>query len=146
MRVPCSNWPALTLLPWLCAACLHPHGTSQPVGDGGDRLLITEERIARSGALNAWEALKRLAPQFRYGEKRDGRPTSLERRGRSSILLDDAPRVFVDGADVVDFRTLTQIPASTVLSIEILGGIEGTTYYGSNAVGGVILIRTKNGS
>ncbi len=55
-------------------------------------------------------------------------------------------RVFVDGADVVDFRSLTQIPASTILSIEILSGIEGTTYYGSNAVSGVILIRTKNGS
>jgi len=146
MRVLLRTWPALVPLVWLCAACLHPRGTSQPVGDAGDRILITEERIARSGALNAWEALKRLAPQFRYGEKRDGRPTSLERRGRSSILLDDAPRVFVDGADVVDFRSLTQIPASTILSIEILGGIEGTTYYGSNAVSGVILIRTKNGS
>ena len=146
MRVPCRGWPSLLPLFWLCAACLHPHPASGPVGDDGDRILITEERIARSGALNAWEALKRLAPQFRYGEKRDGRPTSLERRGRSSILLDDAPRVFVDGADVVDFRSLTQIPASTILSIEILGGIEGTTYYGSNAVSGVILIHTKNGS
>jgi outer membrane cobalamin receptor len=146
MRVLLRTWPAFMPLLWLCAACLHPHGTSQPVGDDGDRILITEERIARSGALNAWEALKRLAPQFRYGEKRDGRPTSLERRGRSSILLDDAPRVFVDGTDVADFRSLTQIPASTILLIEILGAIEGTTYYGSNAVSGVILIRTKNGS
>ncbi len=146
MRISCRKWPALLPLLGLCAACLHPHGTSQRVGDDADRILITEERIARSGALNAWEALKRLAPQFRYSERRDGRPTGLERRGRSSILLDDAPRVFVDGADVVDFRSLTQIPASTILSIEILSGIEGTTYYGSNAVSGVILIRTKNGS
>ena len=34
----------------------------------------------------------------------------------------------------------------SLTDLEILGGIEGTTYYGSNAVSGVILIRTKNGS
>jgi outer membrane cobalamin receptor len=41
---------------------------------------------------------------------------------------------------------LIQVPATTLASIEILGSIDGTTYYGSNAVGGVILIHTKNGS
>ena len=130
----------------VCAGCLHARPASAPGNNDRDRILITEAQIERSGALNAWEALKRLAPQFRYSEKRDGQPTQLGRRGRSSILLNDAPRVFVDGADVVDFRSLAQIPASTIFSIEILNGIEGTTYYGSNAVSGVILIRTKNGS
>jgi outer membrane cobalamin receptor len=140
-----SDWrPGVAAL-WLCTACLHPHAASQPVGNGGDRLVLTEEMITRSGAPNAWEVLKRLAPQFRYSERR-GQPTTLERRGRSSILLNDAPRVFLDGADVVDFRSLAQIPASTIFSIEILNAIEGTTYYGSNAVSGVILVRTKNGS
>jgi outer membrane cobalamin receptor len=131
---------------YFCTACLHLRPASAPASSGGERILITGTQIERSGALNAWEALKRLAPQFRYSEKRDGQPTQLERRGRSSILLNDAPRVFVDGADVADFRSLAQIPASTIFSIEILNGIDGTTYYGSNAVSGVILIRTKNGS
>jgi outer membrane cobalamin receptor len=129
----------------VCAACLHPHPTSEPVRDDGTRILISQRQIERCGALNAWEALKRLAPQFRYSERRNGEPTQLERRGRSSILLNDAPRLFLDGVEVVDFRSLAQIPASTILSIEILTGIEGTTYYGSNAVSGVILIRTKSG-
>jgi outer membrane cobalamin receptor len=139
------RWLASFAMPWLCAACLHLRPASPSAGPDGDRILITEEKITHSGALNAWEVLKRLAPQFRYSERR-GQPTNLERRGRSSILLSDAPRVFLDGADVVDFRSLTQIPASTIFSIEILNGIEGTTYYGSNAVSGVILVRTKNGS
>jgi len=45
-----------------------------------------------------------------------------------------------------DFRTLQQLSAATIESIEVLNGIDGTTYYGSNAVSGVILIRTKDGS
>jgi len=146
MPVRPSRLALVTSLALGAAGCrtFHPARTA-PQGDRTGTL-ISQEMIERSGAMNAWEALKRLAPQFRYSEKRDGQPTQLERRGRSSILLNDAPRVFVDGADVVDFRSLTQIPASTIFSIEILNGIEGTTYYGSNGVSGVILIRTKNGS
>src|SRR5258708_20713304 len=144
-RMPDRRWLASLAMPWLCTACLHLRPASPSAGPDGDRILITEEKITHSGALNAWEVLKRLAPQFRYSERR-GQPTNLERRGRSSILLSDAPRVFLDGADVVDFRSLTQIPASTIFSIEILSGIEGTTYYGSNAVSGGNLVRTQNGS
>ncbi len=102
--------------------------------------------IERSGGQTAWEVLKREAPQLAYREKRNGQPTGLERRGRSSFVLNDAPMLFVDGVRMVDFRSLEQIAASTLFSIEILTGIEGTTYYGTDAVGGVILVRTKNGS
>ena len=96
------------------------------------------------GALTAWDALKRLAPQFTFRENRNGQPSRLERRGQSSILLNDAPLVFMDGAELSDFHSLNQIPASTLFSIEILNSIEGTSYYGSNAVSGVILFKTKN--
>ena len=70
----------------------------------------------------------------------------MGRRGRSSIVLKEAPLVFVDGVQLVDFRSLQQIPATTLYSIEILNAIDGTTYYGSNASTGVILVHTKNGS
>src|SRR5260370_17895465 len=144
-RLPDRRWLAWLAMPWLRTGCLHLRPASPSAGPDGDRILITEEKITHSGALNAWEVLKRLAPQFRYSERR-GQPTNLERRGRSSILLSDAPRVFLDGADVVDFRSLTQVPASTIFSIEILSGTEGTPYSGSNAVRGVFLVLTNNDS
>jgi len=134
-----SRLTSLVLL--LLAAC-HPHAA--PPSPSADHIVITQAQIERSGARTAWEALKRLAPQFTFRENRNGQPGSLERRGRSSILLSDAPLVFVDGAELADFRSLNQIPASTLLSIEILNGIEGTSYYGSNAVSGVILFKTKS--
>jgi len=54
--------------------------------------------------------------------------------------------LFIDGIRTVDFRALEYIPAKSIFRIDILNGIEGTTYYGTNAVGGVILVQTKNGS
>ena|SRR5437660_1151600 len=134
--------PALSLLVAALVGC-HPHAIPATVPDGG-HTVITEAQIERSGARTAWEALKRLAPQFTFRENRNGQPSTLERRGRTSILLNDAPLVFMDGAELPDFRSLNQIPASTLFSIEILNGIEGTSYYGSNAVSGVILLRTKS--
>ncbi len=138
--VPRQRSLVLLLLP-LLTAC-HPHAAT--VAPSSDHVVITQAQIERSGARNAWEALKRLAPQFTFRENRNGQPGGLERRGRSSIVLNDAPLVFVDGAELADFRSLNQIPASTLLSIEILNGIEGTSYYGSNAVSGVILFKTKS--
>jgi outer membrane cobalamin receptor len=141
-------WSRLPLFYGLAflGACAHMHGTRDTVPSSGDRILITQEQIARSGASNAWEALKRNAPQLTYREGRNGQPTVLERRGRSSLLLSDAPLLFVDGVQLPDFRNLQSIPAAQLASIEILDGVDGTTYYGTGAEGGVILIRTKNGS
>jgi outer membrane cobalamin receptor len=123
---------------------LHPAGVVPDTA--GSRILITEAMIARSGGQTAWEVLRREVPQFAYRENRSGQATGMERRGPSSFLLNDAPMLIVDGARNVDFRSLQQIPASTLFSIEVLTGIEGTTYYGTDAVGGVILIRTKSGT
>jgi len=121
------------------------HGTQTVPRNDGDRIFITASEIQRSGSMTAWEALRKLVPQLTYAEKKSGQPSKLERRGQSSFLLNDAPLVFLDGVRLPDFRTLQQVSATTIESIEVLNGIDGTTYYGSNAVSGVILIRTKNG-
>ena len=122
------------------------HATRNVPSNDGDRIFITADQIERSGSTTAWEALRKLVPQLTYGEKKSGQPSKLERRGQSSFLLSDAPLVFLDGVRLPDFRNLQQLSATTIESIEVLNGIDGTTYYGSNAVSGVILIRTKNGS
>ena len=113
--------------------------------NGSERILITEAMIARSGGQTAWEVLRREVPQMSYGENRNRQATGMERRGRSSILLKESPMLFIDGVRIQELITLQQLPASTVLSIEVLTGAEGTTYYGTDAVGGVILVRTKKG-
>jgi len=107
--------------------------------------VITSEQIERSGANTAWDVLKRAAPMLTLRDDRNGRPSRMERRGRSSIMLDDPPVVVLDGVRMTTFRDLDRIPANTILLITVYTGIEGTTYYGTNAVSGVVVIETKHG-
>jgi outer membrane cobalamin receptor len=82
---------------------------------------------------------------FLFAEDRSGRPSRLGRRGRASIILDDSPLVFVDGIRMPDFKGLADLPASSLFSIWLLSGAEGTTYYGTDATAGVIVIHTRDG-
>lgn len=108
--------------------------------------LITAEQIEKSGAHTAWQVLKQRAPMFQTSEDRNGRPSKIGRRGRASFLLDESPTILVDGVRVPDFRALDDIDAQSILTIYIYGGIEGTTYYGTNSGTGAIVIKTKGGS
>jgi len=109
--------------------------------------LITARAIAHTDARNAWEVLQRDG-HFSMDETANGDPARLaSRRGRSSILLagSDVPLVYVDGVQLLDLRMLREITAESIESIRILNGIEGTTYYGTNAGAGVIVIKTRAG-
>lgn len=140
------RWFCCVLVPVIALACATAHPGSAAPSGSGDRTLITEEMIARSGSATAWDVLKKLAPQLTYRETKDHEPARLERRGQSSLVLSDAPLVFLDGVRLPDFRALERIPAETISTIEIFNGLDATTYYGSNAVGGAIVIKTKNGA
>src|SRR5437762_2847786 len=65
------------------------------------------------------------------------------RRGRSSITLQDQPMIVMDGVELNDFTPLAVVPASDIEQIEVLTGIDATTYYGTGATKGVIRITTK---
>ena len=52
----------------LAVVACHPAKIT-PQGDA-DRIVITEEMIAKSGGQNAWEVLRRTAPQIAFGENR----------------------------------------------------------------------------
>ncbi|HZH41404.1 MAG TPA: TonB-dependent receptor plug domain-containing protein [Gemmatimonadales bacterium] len=115
-------------------------------GPQGDRIVITQAMIERSKGKTAWEVLKIEAPDFTYSEKRAGDPVKIERRGQSTFLLNDAPMIYLDGIRLTDLRNLQQIEAATLRRIEILNALDGTTYYGTDAEGGVILMFSKNGT
>lgn len=148
MRLPPAGSLGIVPLMLVVAAgacALHPRPEDDSTSPDGS-ILITESMIAESGALTAWEVIKRKAPQISYRENNAGEPTRVWRRGRGSILLNEAPLLYVDGARISDLKALDQIPASSLESIRILTGLDGTTRYGTNAVGGVILVQTKNGT
>jgi outer membrane cobalamin receptor len=125
-----------------CRSIRPGHASTQ--GDT-DRIVITQAMIERSGGQTAWEVLRREVPQLTFSENRNGQATAMTRRGRSSLVLNDSPMVIIDGARSQDMKALQSLPASALMRIEVLSGQEGTTYYGTDAVGGVIIIKTKNG-
>src|SRR5438445_12981859 len=107
--------------------------------------LITQETIAASGAKTAWDALKRTVPYVRLRESR-GRPARMTRRGPASIYLDDQVRLMVDNVRVYDLQVPDQMPATDILTIEVLDGLEATTRYGGTSTAGLVIIHTKTGS
>lgn len=109
-------------------------------------IYIDQEHIRRSGGATAWDVLKREAPVMTFQDDRNGKPARFGRRGRASIILEDAPLVVLDGVRLSDFRALADIPADTLFDIWVLNGIDGTTYYGTDAVAGVVVIRTRTGT
>jgi outer membrane cobalamin receptor len=132
----------VALIAAACGATAGGHRTPDRPAGG---FLITAEEIQRSGARTAWQVLRDQAPILLAEEDQNGRPVRLTRRGRASLLLNDAPMVLLDGVLMPDFRNLDAVEAQSIQAIMIYDGIEGTTYYGTNAVSGVIVIKMKNG-
>ena len=118
-------------------------GIEQSNAPSGGRV-ITADDIAASGAKTAWDAVRLTVPNVQLRENR-GRPTRIQRRGRASIYLDDQTRVIIDNVRLSDIRTLEQMAASDILTIEVLSGLDATTYYGGTSTSGVIVIKTKTG-
>jgi outer membrane receptor protein involved in Fe transport len=119
-------------------------GTEHASAPSGGKL-VTAEQIAASGAKTAWDAVRVLVPNLQLRERGDT-PTKIQRRGRASIYLDDQVRLMVDNVRVNDIAVLAQIPAGDVLSIELLSGLDATTFYGGSSTSGVIIVRTKSTS
>ena len=125
--------------------CGHAAKQTSPNQTAPGTFLITAEQIDKSGAHNVWQVLKHNAPMLTLREDSNGRPARMGRRGQSSFLLDEAPMVMLDGVRVPDFHALESMDAQSVFSILIYDGVEGTTYYGTGAASGVIVITSKSG-
>lgn len=106
--------------------------------------IITAQDVADSEATTMWEALRRTVRYVRFQESGTGDPERVHRRGASSIVLADDARVYIDGVRVRDLTVLASLPANDIERIQVLTGVHATTYYGTNAGDGVILIRTRD--
>jgi outer membrane cobalamin receptor len=135
-------------LAMVLAACSHAAQAAQDevrlTPDG--RRIVTQQAIEHSGARTVWDALQRTVPFYAFRDNSRGGPARVEHRGRSSILLRDQPMILVDGVQLTDFSVLGGMPASDLFEIEVLSGIDATTYYGTGASKGVIRIWTKTTS
>lgn len=135
----------LTLLGCCAGAChsSQPRTASEPQNG----FVVTAEQIGKSGATTAWEALQLTVPVVSFrGTTQSGsdRKLSIKRRGRSTVFLNDDPRVFIDDVRILDISVLDGMPAGDIATIVVLSGVDATTYYGTSAGNGVVLIFTQS--
>ena len=125
-------------------AAAAPSLVSQSTPAASTTKVITADQIAASRARTAWDALRLLVTNVQFREPRGQQPR-MTRRGRASIYLEDQVNVLIDGVRVYDLKMLQEMPASDILTIEVLTGLDATTYFGGGSTGGAIVIRTKSG-
>ena len=141
---PAGPIALVTMIALLSAACGIRPRPNLPDAQVGT--VITAQEIQASEATTMWEALQRTVRYANFGESATGNPVRVHRRGFSSIsLVEDMP-IYVDRVQVRDISLLDALAAADIERIQVLTGIHATTYYGTNAGDGVILIRTRSGS
>lgn len=129
----------------LCAcAAAQKHDGHRVYSPPGEKLILADE-ISRSGARNAWEAIKRTPTFLSTMENGRGEPARLWRRGRGSIVLHETALVVVDGVIASDLTALSWIPSEQIAWIRVLTGSASTARFGSQGGGGAIMIQTKVG-
>jgi hypothetical protein len=129
------------LLAWGCATGQRQEQRASNLGGQ----YVTTEQIRESGATTAWDALRYTVKTHRFNDYR-GVPVRIHSdRGQGSMVLREDPMVFLDGVRLTDILLLRMIPADNLYSIQVITGPDATTYYGTSAVAGVILLETTLG-
>jgi len=86
-----------------CGHNVHPRSYDPP----GEQLILHDE-IIKSGAVDAWEAVRRLS-HMTTSTTASGEPSRMYRRGHGSIVIRETPMVVVDGIQATDLQILTQV-------------------------------------
>jgi hypothetical protein len=114
----------------LLGGCAH-RGGNDAVAGGGNEVLRRDE-ISRSGATDAFTAIRMLRPVF------------LQSRGRTSILRQEnsEPAVYLDDRLIGGLATLRDIPATQVIEVRFFGPAQAQMRWGTGNSAGAILVRT----
>ena len=112
------------------STCMFHRGTNAP-----DNRMITEDEIDSAHAASAYDAIKRLRPQF------------LIVHGRESVNPNDPPalpNVYVDNQYYGDISALRGISGSIIESIRFYSAAEAQYTFGRGNMAGAISITTKH--
>jgi TonB-linked SusC/RagA family outer membrane protein len=110
----------------------------------GSVVSVQGDELARVPVSTAAEALtgKMAGVQIVTTEGSPDAEINIRVRGGGSITQSNAPLFIVDGFPV---NSITDIPPSTIQSIDVLKDASSTAIYGARGANGVIIITTKGG-
>ena len=116
------------------AGCGSGRASTEPYPSRNRTILFPDE-ISQYGAAgrSAYDLIRQVRPEF------------LRSRGMTSLRNTTPPTatVYLDGVKYGDLNSLKLISAEQLTKVQYLNGSEATTRYGTDHVGGAILITTK---
>jgi hypothetical protein len=127
--------PALLLAMGLAVSILSGCASTQAGEGASSREILTAEEIARTSALNAYEAIQIRRPVFLARAQR--------RALRDAEQPDARPIVYVNAVYFGDVESLRDIPVREIKDIRFVEANEATRTLGTANVGGVIMVTTK---
>jgi TonB-dependent Receptor Plug Domain len=107
--------------------------------------IVTAEQIAETGASDAWDAIRLTVRGYYFREDRGQPVRMLSKRGQGSLVSQEEPFIIVNNVRINDVAYLRDIPASQIVSIRVYTQNDAATYFGTNSVGGVIVLETMLG-
>jgi hypothetical protein len=139
IRMPVAAVAALLVVTG-CATAPLGSGAPPPQRDG---MLLTREEIAKTGAENAWEAIRLGATHLNIQFPREGSPARVTHRGTDSFIINPEVLLVVDGTHMSSLSYLQDIRVENIEYIQILSASAGTVRYGTEAGNGVIVVKTN---
>lgn len=136
-------WPVGALL-W-ATACSHVRPLPLDGESTASGRVLDATDIQKMNARDAWGVLRSAGVLATFSESSRGEPIRLRgRRGRSSFVVSQADELVLvlDGVRITDVDRLRVLPASALTRVEIIGGREATTRFGTNAGAGAVLLTT----
>ena len=120
----------LTALGAALAACAG--NAARGTTAAGTMEVLRADEIARSGATDAYQAIRTLRPAF------------LQTRGRTSMVRAEnaEPAIYVDDRPFGSVATLRDIPAREIVDIRYFGPAQAQMRWGAGNSAGAILVRT----
>jgi hypothetical protein len=98
------------------------------------------ERIRRSGATTAWDAVRLLVPRYRLEAARNSLSMlSTPRRNGYELPI----RLILDGHPIMDLEPLRAVPAQDLISIHVLSATEAATYFAGEGGRPAIVVQTR---
>ena len=115
-----------------CASAPVNGSADEEVSAGRNSDVISTSEMRASGATDAYQAISRLRPLFLHRS----RAAAPMRPNVSSL------QVYLDQARLGGLETLQTVPIESIKSIQYLSASEATIRWGTNHMGGVILLST----
>lgn len=133
---------AAVLAAVLAAGCAAAPGADETAPNPREGQILTRDDIAKTGARDAWDALRLGGTHLNIQFPREGSAARVTHRGVDSFILSAEVLLVLDGTHMGSLEALRDVRAANVDYIQILPARVAVVKYGTAGGNGVVVVRT----